>query len=272
MKWCYRVGLAVSALTLLTGVAAAPASAIMPQALSSSTDTDIEGNYYWNGDGFTGNLDIYSQVNGNIKAVLTDNGQTENLTGAWTQAINELVISRPLTDGTVQTYAYFLGGSPYSVHGKMFGGSYKSANSGPGSFSRGSYLDSTLTHPASTPNVVSPNVETNIVGNYYWNGDGYVGNLNIYSQQDMTGTPGNATWQIYATLTDNGQSENLHGEFFTFTDNLVISRPLPDGSGTQTYDYWLGGSPYNTNHKMFGGYFGEAGNQTLYGTYLDSAL
>jgi hypothetical protein len=108
-----------------------------------STDTDIRGYYAWNGDGFRGDLNIVGEQNGIVEAILSDNGLTEYIGGNWYQGDNELTLTRPLTNGTTQSYYYFLGGGPYSSYPKMFGGFYTTTATG--DLERGSYLDSAYT-------------------------------------------------------------------------------------------------------------------------------
>lgn len=157
MKWSLKAGLAMTALTLATGVTASAASAstrtnsahhayTAAQPLkthyvaSNASDTNITGNYFWNGDGFTGTLYIYSQVQGVVSAELTANNGNDYISGTWTQSENmlTLTLTLPLT-GYVQYYTYFLGGQPYSAYPKMFGGYYTTTASG--SLTRGTYLD-----------------------------------------------------------------------------------------------------------------------------------
>lgn len=164
MKWSHKLGLTASTLTLAAGVtasvlAATPASAATtttkqhaavsanlpkPGVVSPKTDTDIEGDYYWNGDGFTGTLDIDYQYDGTVDAVLYDSGKTEYLYGAWSQNSNELTLTRDLVDASGNTYyqyyTYFLGGAPFDSYSAMFGGYYTTTETG--TLERGSYLDS----------------------------------------------------------------------------------------------------------------------------------
>jgi hypothetical protein len=166
MKWSHTLALTASTLTLAAGVTASvvaatpasaatkpasaaqphvaglPANAPKPHAISPNTDTDIEGDYYWNGDGFTGTLDIYNEVSGAIQAVLYDNGATEYISGNWYQSSNELTLTRPLANAAgVQYYTYFLGGLTFDSYPAMFGGYYTATGT---SVTRGSYLDSAL--------------------------------------------------------------------------------------------------------------------------------
>ena len=257
-KWAYRLGLAASAVALAAGAAAVPASA------SPGADISILGGYYWNADGFTGELDITSQANGNVQAVLNDSGQTEFLTGTWNQSENLLIISRPIGNGVTQTYFYTLGGSPYSPGDRMFGGYYQQTGSGA---QRGTYLDSAMSSPASQN--LRPAEDTSIIGKWHWNADGYTGTMNI-TNVTFDGDVGFFT----ATLTDNGATETIQGDYDpgALDSSLGFVRVLPNGAGTQQYSYWLGGTPYSGKPKVFGGSFGYQGGNIGYGTYLDSAI
>ncbi|HEY4018558.1 MAG TPA: hypothetical protein VGM75_07720 [Pseudonocardiaceae bacterium] len=106
--------------------------------------------------------------------------------------------------------------------------------------------------------------DTSIVGSYYWNADGYTGTMNINSVAS-DGT-------VQATLYDYGQTENLTGTWNpAATPPLSITRPLPGGA-VQTYSYYPGGSPVNSNPTMFGGEYNTSNsNGNNVGTYLDSA-
>jgi hypothetical protein len=158
MKRSLKAGIAITALALATGVTASAASAATQSAsahhphsaaqsltphyvASNAADTNITGTYFWNGDGFTGTLDIYGQVQGVISAELVANNGTEWISGNWNQSTNTLTLTRPLT-GYVQYYTYFLGGTPYSSYPQMFGGYYTTTASG--SLVRGTYLDTAL--------------------------------------------------------------------------------------------------------------------------------
>ncbi|HEV3355697.1 MAG TPA: hypothetical protein VG247_02825 [Pseudonocardiaceae bacterium] len=152
MKLSSKVGIAMSVLTLATGIAASSAAAApqqhaaKPNVATPSTDTNIIGEYGWNSNGSTGELYISSQANGAVKAILYDGGKTENLVGSWYQASGTLGLSRPMPDGTWQYYLYTLGGGPLAgnVKPQMFGGYYTiNTNTSP----YGSYLDNGITFP-----------------------------------------------------------------------------------------------------------------------------
>jgi hypothetical protein len=149
MNWSGKAGLVISALTLTMGLTASTASAAGPgpaaasRSVAADTDTNITGNYYWNADGWTGNLDIYSQNEGVIYALLQDNGQNEYLTGTWNEGTKTLTLTRPLPNGNgTQFYTYFLGGEVYNSYPAMFGGYFTATATG--SLQIGTYLDSAL--------------------------------------------------------------------------------------------------------------------------------
>ncbi|HEY4023579.1 MAG TPA: hypothetical protein VGM75_33195 [Pseudonocardiaceae bacterium] len=263
MRCSHRVGLVVSALTLVAGIAAPAASAAAhsdstPQAVS--TDINIEGTYYWNADGFTGTLRIARvAADGSVDAILNDSGLNEHLTGTWKPSTTTLDLQRPLPDGVTQFYEYYLGGSRYSAHPTMFGGLYTTVP--PATIAHGTYLDSAMPQAASMQRPASPGADTDVEGTYYWNADGFTGALDIYDEVNGT---------FAAVLNVNGQGEFLHGTRDFAHNSIWLSRPLPDGT-VQTYEYLLGGSPYSQYPKMFGGYFRTSPGGISYGSYLDSA-
>jgi hypothetical protein len=156
MKWSSKVGLVASALALSTGLAASTASAadsgpatrsqsVGPATVSRSVipddDTNITGHYFWNADGWTGTLYIYTQDEGVIYAQLNDDGKTEYLTGTWNEGTRTLTLTRPLPNGNgTQFYTYFLGGEVYNSYPAMFGGYFTATATG--NLQIGTYLDS----------------------------------------------------------------------------------------------------------------------------------
>jgi hypothetical protein len=253
MKWIYRIGLAVSALTVALGVTPAAASA---------ADVNIEANYYWNADGYTGTLDVYSVASdGAVQATLSDNGQIEQLSGTWTASAGRLDITRPLAGGVVQFYSYWLGGKPYNSDPIMLAGYYTANVAGYGD--RGAYLDSVW--PAAPASQASHTASANnftIETSYFWNADGETGTFDIFSLD--------ANGNVVGTLDHNGMLENLTGVWNPSDGVLFLNRSIAGGQ-VQNYVYFLGGGLYNSNQAEFGGYYNVNGSQPVRGSYLDSA-
>jgi hypothetical protein len=125
-KWSAKVGLMVSAVTLVTGLVASTASAT-PAHVASPNYAGIVGSYFWDADGYTGELTItYVQSDGTVSATLTPaGGANEYLSGNWSPSSGQLTINRP---GASQRYWYAVGGAPRNSHPTMFGGYYYQGN------------------------------------------------------------------------------------------------------------------------------------------------
>ena len=102
--------------------------------------------------------------------------------------------------------------------------------------------------------------DTDIIGVYDWNSDGFTGSLYIYSQDNGV---------IKAQLTDAGATEYLDGTWSQSANTLSLTRPLT--GFTQYYTYFLGGEPYSAYSTMFGGYYTTNANGSLArGTFLEA--
>jgi hypothetical protein len=145
MNLSRKAALVASALTLTTGLAASTAAAAARPhpTIAQNGSIGITGTYFFNANGYTGSLNIFSQSQGSVQADLRPDGSTDEfVSGTWDDNSRTLILNRRLPDGSaLQVYTFWLGGSANGNPG-MFGGYFSRSDTG--NVRYGAYLDTAL--------------------------------------------------------------------------------------------------------------------------------